>query len=558
MTSLKQLIPSIEWMGAYRKEYLRGDLAAGFTVAVMLIPQAMAYALLAGLPPVMGLYASILPIIVYAFLGTSRQMAVGPVAMVALLVASGIGGLVSSGDVKRYVALTILLTLMVGIIQFSMGLFRLGFLTNFLSHPVASGFTSAAALIIGFSQLKHVIGLNIPRSENILKIIFQAIRQIDEVNLITMSFGIGCIIFLIIIKRISPFIPGALIAVIVSSLLTMGFSLHEKGVKIVAGVPAGFPPFSIPEFGISDISSLLPIALTISLIGFMESIAIAKQIASEKHYEIDSNRELIALGAANLVGAFFKAMPVTGGFSRTAVNNEVGAKTGLSGIVTALVVAIVLLFFTPGLYYLPKAILGAVIMVAVFGLVDFSEVRHLWRVKKDDLGLLLITFMATLTIGVKEGIFLGVVLSMVWFVIKTTRPHYAILGKIPGRTDYRDERIKGTESSGDVLVIRFDSQFYYGNVTFLKETLRKTEQKRELPLKWVVIDAGSINQLDSSADSALHELLRDYRNRSIGLCFAHVKNPVLKVMKRSGFYNALGKENFFENVHDAVQMTNRS
>ena len=342
--SVRKWIPIVDWLLSYQPKQLRGDLTAGITTAVMLIPQAMAYAMLAGLPPVIGLYASILPLLVYALLGTSRQLAVGPVAMVALLVSSGIGAMVSPGDIGRYVTLTIFLTLLVGIIQFSMGLFRLGFLTNFLSHPVISGFTSAAALIIGFSQLKHIVGINLPRTENVLALIIESLRRSSEINLITLSLGIGCILFLLVLRRISPLIPGALIAVIISSLLVWGFKLNQLGVNIVADVPAGLPPFSMPVFDLHDIQGLLPIALTISFVGFIESIAIGKKIASEKGYEVDSNQELIALGAANIVGAFFRAMPVTGGFSRTAVNKDAGANTGLAGIITALVITIALLF----------------------------------------------------------------------------------------------------------------------------------------------------------------------------------------------------------------------
>lgn len=545
-------LPALDWLSSYKSDHIRGDVTAGITTAVMLIPQAMAYAMLAGLPPVIGLYASILPLLVYALLGTSRQLAVGPVAMVALLVSSGVGAMVSGGDISRYIILTVSLTLMVGVIQFAMGIFRLGFLTNFLSHPVVSGFTSAAALIIGFSQLKQITGQSLPRTENILLLLSQAVEKATDINLITLSLGLGCIVFLQVLRKINPLIPGALIAVIISSLLAWVLKLADQGVQIVGDVPAGLPPFSIPNIVVEDLGALIPIALTISFVGFIESIAVGKQIASEKGYEIDSNKELIALGAANIAGAFFKAMPVTGGFSRTAVNKDAGANTGLAGIITAIVVAIVLLFLTPLLYFLPKAILGAVIMVAVFGLVDIKEVRHLWKIKREDLALLVITFMATLTMGVKQGVFAGIALSMVWFVIKTTRPHYAILGRLPGSNDYRNVRRNRTEDTGSTLVIRFDAQFYYGNVSFLKEKLRDAEAGMQASLKSIVIDASSINQLDSSADTALREIARDVTSRGIGLYLAGVKGPVLDVMDRSGLFKQLGEDHFFMNVHSAV------
>lgn len=550
---LSRWVPAVDWLQHYQRRDLRGDLIAGITVTMMLIPQAMSYALLAGLPPYIGLYASVLPLVVYAVFGTSRQLAVGPVAMVALLVSSGVGTMADIGS-ERYIALAILLSLMVGAIQFGMGAFRLGFLTNFMSHPVISGFTSAAALIIGFSQLKHLVGLPLPRTENIVETLWQTFSQLADINPATFAIGVGGIVLLLVLKRISPLMPGAMIAVVASTLVVWLFDLNTRaGVSVVGSVPAGFPEFSVPAISFTDMKGLLPIALTISIVGFLESIAVAKKIASQKHYDIDANKELIGLGLANLAGAFFKAMPVTGGFSRTAVNNNAGANTGLAAIVTAVLIAIALLFLTPLFYYIPKAILGSVIMVAVFGLIDIQEVKHLWKVKKDDLALLVFTFLATLTLGVETGIFLSVGLSMLWFVIKTTRPHYAVLGRLPGTDEYRNVKRHNEATTEDhVLAIRFDAQFYYGNVSFLKETIKRAETDLKTPLKAVVLDACSINQLDSSADTALHELLRDYRMRGIDLFLANVKGPVMDVMQRSGFTGALGEDHFFLTVREAM------
>lgn len=557
---LYRWIPALGWMSQYQRQDLRGDLIAGITVAMMLIPQAMSYALLAGLPPYIGLYASVLPLLVYTLFGTSRQLAVGPVAMVALLVASGVGAIAEVGS-ERYIMLAVLLSLMVGVIQFAMGTFRLGFITNFLSHPVISGFTSAAALIIGFSQLKHIVGLPLPRTENIAETLWLTLSQFSQINPATLAIGGGGIVLLLVLKRINPLMPGAMIAVVVSTLAVWLFDLDTRaGVAVVGAVPAGFPEFAAPAFSLADLSDLLPIAITISIVGFMESIAVAQKIATQKRYEIDADRELVGLGLANLVGAFFKAMPVTGGFSRTAVNNNAGANTGLASIVTAVLIGIALLVLTPLFYYIPNAILGSVIMVAVFGLIDTHEVKHLWQVKRDDLGLLVFTFLATLILGVKTGIFLAVGLSMLWFVIKTTRPHYAVLGRLPGTDVYRNiKRHPDATVTDHVLAIRFDAQFYYGNVSFLKDILKRAEQKMDTtPLKAVVLDACSINQLDSSADTALHQLLRDYRMRGIDLFIANVKGPVMDVMRRSGFVSALGEDHFLLTTHEAVERAKAS
>jgi SulP family sulfate permease len=552
MNAIKQWMPILDWLPNYQRKDLQGDMSAGITVAMMLIPQAMSYALLAGLPPIIGLYASILPLIVYAIFGTSRQLAVGPVAMVALLVTSGVGAIAQSGT-DKYVMLAVALSLMVGVIQLGMGVFRLGFLTNFMSHPVISGFTSAAALIIGFSQLKHIVGLPLPRTENIAETIWLTLTQIADIHLSTLLIGVGGIVLLLVLRRINPLIPGPMVAVVISTLLVWAFGLNENGVKIVGDVPAGLPAFSFPAMNMADFTALLPIALTISFVGFMESIAVAKKIAREKRYEIDANKELVGLGAANIIGSFFKAMPVTGGFSRTAVNKNAGANTGLAAIITAVLIAIALLFFTPLFYYIPKAILGSVIMVAVFGLVDIHEVKHLVKVKKEDLALLLITFFATLVIGVKEGIFTGIAASILWFVIKATRPHYAVLGKLKDSENYRNVKRHDVETVPGMLILRFDAQFYYGNVSFLKDTIKKHETELNGDLKKIVIDACSINQLDSSADTALHEMVEEYRLKGVDIYFAAVKGPVMDVMKRSGFDQLLGEDHFYLNVHSAVE-----
>jgi SulP family sulfate permease len=546
MSFIKQWVPIFEWLPNYQKADLRGDMVAGITVAMMLIPQAMSYALLAGLDPIIGLYASILPLVIYAMFGTSRQLGVGPVAMVALLVASGVGAIAEPGS-ARYIELAIVLALMVGVIQLAMGVFRLGFLTNFMSHPVISGFTTASALIIGLSQLKHIVGLPLPRTENIVETLWLTIQNFADIHWITFAIGLGGVVLLLILKRLSPLIPGPMVAVILSTLVVWFFGLHETGVKIVSEVPAGLPPLSVPEFAFSDLSALLPIALTISFVGFMESIAVAKKIAQEKRYEIDSNKELIGLGLANIVGSFFKAMPVTGGFSRTAVNKDAGA----------VLIAIALLFFTPLFYYIPKAILGSVIMVAVFGLVDIHEIKHLWKVKRTDLVLLVFTVVVTLTVGVVNGIFSGIAASMIWFVVRTTRPHYAVLGRIPNTSDFRNEKNYGVEKKMGVLALRFDAQFYYGNVSFLKETIKKHELA-DNSIHSIVMDASAINQLDSSADTALHELVDDYLLKDISFYFSSVKQPVLDVMKKSGFYQKLGKERFFMNTHNAVEAAKAS
>ena len=544
-------IPAYQWATHYQKQDLNGDLSAGITVAMLLVPQGMSYALLAGLPPVMGIYAAIVPLFLYALLGTSRQLAIGPVAMVALLISASIGTMADAGSAE-YIALALLVALMVGVLQLGMGIFKLGFLTNFMSHPVISGFTSAAAIIIIFSQLKYVFGVELPRSNGLFDALLQLVSHVNQTHLITLIMGLSTMALLIALKRIAPKLPAALIAVVLTTFITWLFGLHEVGLKIIKDVPQGLPEFSFSSLNFSALQDMLPIAVTIALIAFMESIAIAKKIAREKRYEVNANQELIAQGAANIGAALFSAMPVAGGFGRTAVNNSAGANTPLASLITAVILALVLLFFTPLFYYLPTSTLGALVIVAVWGLIDFAEIKHLWQVKKEDLTLLLITLFATLIIGVKEGILLGVLVSMLWFVIKSTRPHFAVLGQLGDSDDYRNiQRFEQAKEIEGILILRFDAQFYYGNVTFLKDTLKRLLAERNRT-RHIIIEASSVNQLDSSADTALHELLYEFQLKNIELHFASVKGPVRDVMQKSGFWQKLGEDKFSLNVADSV------
>jgi SulP family sulfate permease len=550
---LKRHVPLLASLQGYNQSNLRGDLTAGLTTAVMLVPQAMAYAMLAGLPPIIGLYASTLPLAVYALLGTSRQLAVGPVAMVSLMVAAGAGALATPGS-GEYVTLAIVLAAMVGVMQLGMGVARLGFLVNFLSHPVVSGFTSAAALIIGFSQLKHILGIDLARSHHVHTIVADALGRLGEVNLLTLVIGAGAVGLLLLLKSVRPTFPGALFVVVIGTLLVKVLGLHESGVAIVGDVPAGLPALALPAVSLEAVRQLWPTALAIALVGFMESISVAKAFASRNHYEVDANKELVGLGAANVVGSLFSAYPVTGGFSRTAVNAQAGARSGLASVVTAAIVAVTLLLFTPLFYYLPKAVLAAIIMVAVFGLVDLREVRHLWSVKRGDLALLALTFAATLMINIEAGILVGVGSSIMAVMIRTTRPHTVVLGRVRGSHAYRSlERYPDAVTVPGVIAIRIDAQFYFGNVTFLKETLRKLESGCTEPLRAIVINAASINQLDSSADAALHEIAGELKQRGVELFFAEVRGPVLDVMRRSGFVDLLGEDHFFLTARRAVE-----
>lgn len=555
--NLKNYLPILDWTKNYSNKHLKGDISAGLTVGVMLIPQGMAYAMIAGLPPIYGLYASTIPLIIYAIFGTSRQLAVGPVAMVSLLTAAGIGA-IAEGGTETYLALAILLAFLVGGIQFLLGAFRLGFLVNFLSHPVISGFTSAAALIIGLSQLKHLLGIDLARSHHVHEIIIQAAENIGSIHWITLGIGLGGIVLILIAKRINKSIPGPLLAVVFGILLVFGFGLTSTGVKIVGSVPDGLPSFAFPDLNFNNIELLLPTALAISLVSFMESIAVAKAIqAKHKDYKVSPNQELIGLGLANLGGSLFQSYPVTGGFSRTAVNDQAGAKTGLAAIISAVLIILTLLFLTPLFYYLPKAILASVIMVAVFGLIDYKEALHLWKSNRSDFWILMATFIATLALGIEQGIGIGVILSLAMIIYRTSKPHIAELGNVPGTIFYRNKnRFDNVSIQNDILIVRIDAQMYFANSNYIRESIESLLQNRGKGIKAVIINSDSINNLDSSAIHTLDDMITDFKNQGIQVMFTGVKGPVRDAMVKADMIDKVGKENFFMSVQSAVDRHN--
>ena len=551
--NIEKWFPFSGWIKKYSREDFKSDLPAGLTVGVMLIPQGMAYSMLAGLPPIYGLYASTIPLILYALFGTSRQLAVGPVAMISLFIATGVGSLAPVGS-PEYIGLAILLALMVGIIQFSLGLFRLGFLVNFLSRPVISGFTSAAALIIGLSQLKYLLGINISRTNFIHEVLYQAFLNAENIHVLTVILGGAGILVVLIVQKWRKAIPGPLIAVALSIVSVYAFGLYDKGVTIVGEIPGGLPSFFIPPFSWDGLNELLPMAITISLVGFMQSIAAAKAMqARHKNYQIDSNQELIGLGIANIGGSFFQSFPITGGFSRTAVNDQVGGKTAMSSIVSAALIIFTLLFLTPLFYYLPNAILASVIMVAVFGLIDYKEALHLWKVDKRDFLMLLTTFIATLFMGIEEGILLGVMLSLAMVVYRSTYPHMALLGKVPGTAQYRNiKRFPLARQFDHILIVRFDAPLFFANISYLKDKIAEMESGREEDIRLIILSAEAINGMDSSAVYGLLELIEEYRKRGIVFYLSGVTGPIRDIMHRGGLIQYLGEENFFMYVDEAV------
>ena len=548
---MNQFLPFIDWIKNYQKSNFGGDLSAGLTVGVMLIPQGMAYAMLAGLPPIYGLYASTIPLIVYALLGTSRQLAVGPVAMVSLLIANGVGAMAEIAS-PEFVALAILLALMVGVIQLAMGIFRLGFLVNFLSHPVIAGFTSAAAIIIAFSQLKHLFGLNIPRGK-VHETFLNIVQNFQQINLPTLALGLSSIALLWTIKKSKKRIPGPIVIVLLGIGLVYFLGLHEYGVSIIKDVPSGLPSVGLVAISWESVQKLLPIALTIAFVSFMESIAVAKAIQSKhKDYEIVPNQELIALGLSNVFGSFFQAFPTTGGFSRTAVNDQAGAKTGLASIISALLIVVTLLFFTPYFYYLPKAILAAIIMVAVVGLVDVAEAKHLWKTDRVDFGLFMITALGTLIFGIEEGIVIGVILSLAMMIYKVSYPHIAPLGRIPNSRHFRNlNRFDGLLENEQYIILRIDAPLFFANINYVRDKIDKMVFNNP-NVEAIIISGQTINSVDSSAIHMLQDLVEKYKKDNIQLYFTGLIGPVRDVLKKAHLFEEFGEEHFFLHVNEAV------
>jgi SulP family sulfate permease len=530
------LLPILTWAPNYERKNLRSDLAAGLTVGAMLVPQAMAYALLAGLPPEVGLYAATIPVLIYALFGTSRQLAVGPVAIVSLLTATALAPLVEEGT-SGYLAAAALLALMVGLVHIVLGAGRLGFLVNFLSHSVLVGFTAAAAIIIGFSQAKHMFGISTERQDHFYETVGEVGSKLGETNSTTVVVGVVSLVALFVMKRFAPRVPAALVVVVGSILAVQLFDLESRGVKVVGDIPDSLPAFGLPEFDGGLVGNLLVAAFLITLVGFMESIAVAKVYARRHRYDLDANKELFGLGAANVASGLFGGYPVTGGFSRTAVNDTAGARTPLASIITAGIVLSTLAFFTSLLSSLPNAALGAIIIMAVIGLIDVKEMRHIAAIKKSDLIGLGVAFFGTLALGIELGIGVAVAASMLVVFARMSRPHTAVLGKVPGTTTYRNvERFPEVELVDGVRIIRIDAALSFVNADPVKRLLidqagRVTEAPHAL-----VLDASGINDVDATGAEMLSEVLDDLDDRGVALHLTDVKGPVRDVLWRAGIW----------------------
>ena len=565
MIRLARYLPILDWGRRYDRDALTNDLVAAVIVTIMLIPQSLAYALLAGLPPEAGLYASILPIILYAVFGTSRSLAVGPVAVVSLMTAAALGQIVEQGTMG-YATAALTLAFLSGALLVGMGVFRLGFLANFLSHPVIAGFITASGVIIATSQIKHILGVE-AHGHALPQVVGDLIAHLPDTNLPTLVIGVAATAFLFWVRRglkpllrragLSPRMAdfgtkaGPVAAVVVTTAATAAFGLADHGVAVVGAVPQALPPLTLPSMDLELIRLLALPAILISVIGFVESISVAQTLAAKKRQRIDPDQELIGLGAANLGAAFTGGFPVTGGFARSVVNHDAGAETPAAGAFTALGLAIAALALTPLIYYLPTATLAATIIVAVLSLVDFSILRKTWAYSRADFTAVAATIAVTLLVGVEAGVTAGVVLSIALHLYKTSRPHIAEVGQVPGTEHFRNIHRHAVLTDPAVLTIRIDESLYFANARFLEDYVLDRVVGDDA-LRHVVLMCSAVNEIDMSALESLEAINHRLRDMGIALHLSEVKGPVMDRLKRGHFLSDL-TGNVYLSQYDAAQ-----
>lgn len=550
---LRKYLPILEWFPTYEKKWLTPDVLAGITVGVMLIPQGMAYALLAGVPPIYGLYAGLIPLFLYAILGTSRQLSIGPVAISSLLVLAGIRQIAEPFS-AQYVELVILTGLLIGVMQAGLSLLRMGFLVNFLSHPVVAGFTSAAAIIIGVSQLKFLFGIDVPRSDHLEGTLGYIFSHLNEANIITFLLGMGGIGLLLLLRWINPKIPSALILVALGIGTSFIFHLENYGVEIVGEIPDGLPLIVMPTITFENIKLVMPTVFAVTIIGIVESIGIAKVLESKHdYYRVRPNQELLAIGLSKIGGAFFQSIPTSASFTRSAVNNESGAKTGIASIVTVFLVVLTLLFMTPLFYYLPTAILASIIMVSIKSLFDYGEAVRLYQLHRSEFYMMLTTFIITLIFGIEEGVFTGILVSLGYMIFRNSRPHIAVLGRLPNSRRYRNiERYPNAQQFEEILIMRFDAQLYFANASYFKDAVFTLIKAKGSVLKLFILDCASIHDIDSSGLEALKEVHKTLSKQDIKFYLSGLIGPSRDILYGTGLTQAMGEKTHFMYIHDAM------
>ena len=570
LARIARYLPVLDWGRRYDRETAVDDLVAAVIVTIMLIPQSLAYALLAGLPPEMGLYASILPLVAYALFGTSRALAVGPVAVVSLMTAAAIGKIAATGT-DAYVAAAITLAFLSGLFLLALGLFRLGFLANFLSHPVISGFITASGIIIAASQVKHLLGVS-ASGDNLYEVIVSLLEHVRDANVLTLAIGAASLAFLFWVRKgLKPLLlsrgmgprladllskAGPVAAVLATTLTAYAFHLGEAGVKLVGAVPQGLPPLTLPTFSPDLWSSLIGSAVLISIIGFVESVSVAQTLAAKRRQRIDPDQELIGLGASNVAAGLTGGYPVTGGFARSVVNFDAGARTPAAGAFTAVGLAAATIVLTPFLAYLPQATLAATIIVAVLSLIDLSVLKRTWSYSKADFAAVASTILVTLLMGVEIGVSVGVGLSIVIHLYKTSKPHMAIVGQVPGTEHFRNIRRHEVVTDPSILSLRMDESLYFANARYLEDRIYDLVAGRP-NLKHVILMCPAVNAIDMSALESLETINDRLKDFGVTLHLSEVKGPVMDRLRRTDFFGHLTGKVFLSQYQAVSELGGR-
>ncbi|SBS27266.1 putative sulfate transporter/MT1781 [Marinomonas spartinae] len=563
--TLVRLLPAWQWLKTYKAADMQADTIASIVFTIMVIPQSLAYAMLAGLPAITGLYASILPSILYSLFGTSRILAVGPVAITSVMTASAVLPFATVGT-DQYATIAILLALLSGTMLLILSILRLGFLTNLLSHPVISGFISASALLIILGQVKHLLGVH-AYGDTLIPLVSSLAKHIHNTNIPTLVLSIASITSLVLMKRYFPSLLKALgcssktvqlfgksgsILVVAGTTIAVGvFSLDRLGVSIIGAVPSSIPTLKISAVNLSVLKELLPSAFLISIVGFVGSVSVAQTYAAKYRQDIDPNQELMGLGMANIGSALCGAFPVTGGFSRTVLNAESGAKSPMTGIISALLILLTLLFLTPLFYYLPTAILSSIISISMLKLVNIGDVKQLWRFSKKEAILLLVTFFVVLLDGMETGLIAGVVLSLLFFLWHTSHPHIAIVGRVPGTEHFRNEQRFAVEKHPHILTIRIDENLFFANARVLEDRLQ-TIVSQNTDIKHLILMCNAVNMIDASAMQSLEKIVVRLSDSGVKLHLSEVKGPVMDKLKGTQLLNTLTGEVFLTQ-HQAIQ-----
>ena len=549
---VSKYLPILDWGRRYDGAALSSDVLAAVIVTIMLIPQSLAYAMLAGLPPEVGLYASILPLVAYAVFGTSRALAVGPVAVVSLMTAAAVGQIAETGAMG-YATAALTLAVMSGLVLVLMGVFRLGFLANFLSHPVISGFITASGIIIAASQLKHIMGIE-AHGHTLIEVGRALLAHLGEINTATAIVGVSALGFLFFVRSgLQPLLvragvgprladtltkTGPVMAVAAAIAAVALFGLDEAGVRTVGAVPSGLPAFTAPSLDPSLWGQLFAAAVLISVIGFVESVSVAQTLAAKRRQRIDPDQELIGLGAANLASGFSGGYPVTGGFARSVVNFDAGAQTPAAGAFTAIGIALATVFLTPLLFNLPNAVLAATIIAAVLSLVNVRAIAQAWRYSKSDFAAMMTTILITLGFGVEAGVLAGVVLSLALFLYRTSRPHTAIMGQVPGAEHFRNVERHAVITAPHLLTLRVDESLYFANARYLEDRIYALVADAP-ELEHFVLMCPAVNFIDGTGLESLEAINQRLKDSGVTLHLSEVKGPVMDQLKRSHLLDAL-------------------